>query len=50
MIRLKLSLLGEPDLKVEMTSGLENLSEDDLREYLISGKLPRRQRAARRGG
>jgi len=40
MIRLKLSLLGEPDMKVEMTSGLERLSDDELREYLNSGKLP----------
>jgi hypothetical protein len=40
MIRLKLSLLGEPDLKIETTSGLENLSDDELREYLHNGKLP----------
>ncbi|MDD5308688.1 MAG: hypothetical protein PHU25_15330 [Deltaproteobacteria bacterium] len=40
MIRLQLSLLGEADLKVEMTSGFENLSDDDLREYVTSGKLP----------
>jgi hypothetical protein len=39
--RLKLSLLGEPDFKVEMTSEFGSLDEDEVREYLESGKLPK---------
>ena len=48
MIRLKLSLLGEPDLKIEHSTDLEGLTDDQLREYLDSGRLP--GAASRHGG
>lgn len=44
LVRLEMSLLGEPDIKVETTSRFEGWSKEDLIAYGATGKRPRGKR------
>ena len=42
MIRLEMSLLGEPDVKVETTSWFDGWTREEMYEYGRSGRVPER--------